>query len=142
MKELRTEIDIQASPEKVWSILTGLDHYPEWNPFIRQALGTAKVGEKVDIAVHSGTKELTLHCTVIKLEPNQELCWTYHVGLPFLFRGEHHFIIERTETGSVHFIDQELFHGLLVPTQAKDIDTQSKKGFEAMDRALKQRAEN
>ena len=49
MKELCTEIDIQASPEKVWQVLTNLEKYPEWNPFIHHAIGSAKVGEKVDI---------------------------------------------------------------------------------------------
>jgi hypothetical protein len=141
MKELRTEIDIQATPEKVWQILTNLDQYPQWNPFIHHAVGTAKVGEKVDITFRSGSKEMTLHCTVIKVEPNKKLCWKYHVILPALFSGEHSFVIEPIENNRVRFIDREIFNGLLVSSQAKDIDTNSKRGFEAMDKALKARAE-
>jgi hypothetical protein len=141
MKELRTEIEIGASQEKVWQILTELDKYPEWNPFIHHAIGKAEVGEKVDISIKSGAKEMTLHCTVIKSEPNRELCWRYHVGLPFLFQGQHSFIIEPGGENQVHFIDREVFNGLLVPSQTKDIDTNSKNGFEAMDKALKARAE-
>jgi hypothetical protein len=141
MKELRTEIEMQASTEKVWQILTNLDGYPQWNPFIHHAGGTAKVGEKVDITFRSGSKEMTLHCTVIKVEPNRELCWKYHVILPALFRGEHSFVIEPIENNRVRFIDREIFNGLLVSSQAKDIDTHSKQGFEAMDKALKARAE-
>ena len=41
----------------------------------------------------------------------------------------------------VRFVDQEIFNGLLVPLQAKDIETNSRQGFEAMDKALKIRAE-
>jgi hypothetical protein len=78
---------------------------------------------------------------VLKTEPNRELRWRYHVGLPFLFQGEHSFIIEPVGDNRVHFIDREVFTGLLVPSQAKDIDTNSKQGFEAMDKALKTRAE-
>jgi hypothetical protein len=140
-KELRTEIEIQASPDKVWQVLTSLDKYPEWNPFIHHAIGTAKVGEKVDITFRSGSKEKTLHCTVIKVEPNKELCWKYHVILPGLFQGEHRFIIEQVESNKVRFVDLEIFKGLLVSTQAKDIDTNSKQGFEEMDKALKERVE-
>ena len=62
MKELRTEIEIQASPEKVWAILTDLSKYPEWNPFIHKAIGQAKVGEKVDISVPSGSKWMLSVC--------------------------------------------------------------------------------
>jgi hypothetical protein len=141
MKELRTEIEIQATPDQVWQVLTNLDQYPEWNPFIHHAIGTAKLGEKVDITFQSGSKEMTLHCTVVKAEPNKELCWKYHVILPVLFSGEHSFIIEQVEGNKVRFIDREIFNGLLVSTQAKDIDTHSKQGFEAMDKALKARAE-
>lgn len=142
MKELRTEIEIQASPEKVWQVLTDLDRYPEWNPFIHHAIGKAGVGGKVDITFKSGSKEMTLRCTVIKAEPNKELRWRYHVGLPFLFQGEHSFVIEPVGENRVRFIDREVFTGLLVPLQAKDIDTNSRHGFEKMDQALKERAES
>jgi hypothetical protein len=141
MKELRTEIEIQASPEKVWKNLTNLDEYPQWNPFIHHAMGTSKLGEKVDITVRSGSKEMTLHCTIIKVEPNRELRWKYHVILPALFSGEHSFVIEPIDNNRVRFIDCEIFNGLLVSSQAKDIDTNSRRGFEAMDKALKARAE-
>jgi hypothetical protein len=141
MKELRTEFEIQATQDEVWQVLTSLDNYPEWNPFIHHAVGKATVGEKVDITVKSGAKEMTLHCTVVKVEPNKELCWKYHVALPILFSGEHSFIIKQVEGNKVRFVDREIFNGLLVSSQAKDIDTNSKQGFEAMDKALKARAE-
>ena len=82
-----------------------------------------------------------MRCTVIKVEPNKELRWKYHVALPILFSGEHSFIIEQIDGSKVRFIDREIFNGLLVSSQAKDIDTNSKQGFEAMDKALKARAE-
>jgi hypothetical protein len=141
MKELRTEIEIQSTPEKVWQVLTDLDKWPEWNPFTHHAIGKAKAGEKVDITFKSGAKEMTLHCVVLKVEPNRELRWKYHVLLPGLFQGEHSFTIEKIDANRVRFIDREIFNGLLVPLQARDIDTNSREGFEAMDKALKARAE-
>ena len=141
MKELRTEIEIEASAEKVWQILADLDRWPEWNPFIHHALGKAQVGETVDITVRSTPKDLTLYCRVTRVEPHRELCWKYHVVAPVLFSGEHHFQLEPIAANRVRFIDREIFKGLLVPLQAKDIDTNSKRGFEEMDKALKARAE-
>ena len=36
-KQLRTHIDIHASPERVWQVLTDFAAYPDWNPFITRA---------------------------------------------------------------------------------------------------------
>lgn len=141
MHELCTQVEIQASSEKVWQVLTDFEKYPNWNPFIHHAIGNAEAGERIDITFRSASKEMLLHCQVIKAEPSRELIWNYHVVLPALFRGEHHFTIQPIGTNRVLFIDKEIFHGLLVPLQVKDIDTHSRRGFEAMDVALKTRAE-
>jgi uncharacterized protein YndB with AHSA1/START domain len=46
-KEIKTEILINATPEKVWSILTSFDNYPNWNPFIKSIKGEVKVGNMI-----------------------------------------------------------------------------------------------
>lgn len=141
MKELRTQIEIQSTQDKVWQILTTLDEYSQWNPLIHRAIGTAKPGGKVDITIRTGSKDMVLHCTVTKVEPGRELRWKYHVGMPFLFSGEHSFILEPLTANKIRFVDREVFTGLFVSTQSRKIDTKTKQGFEAMDRALKMRAE-
>jgi hypothetical protein len=95
----------------------------------------------VDIDFQPDSKGLKLHCTVVTVEPNRELCWKYAFIHPILMSGEHSFTIEALDHDRVRFIDREIFHGLLVPLQARDIDTNSRHGFEAMDQALKARAE-
>lgn len=77
MKEIRTEIDIKASPEKVWEVLTDFNNFPQWNPFIRQINGDPKVGTKLKIHLHiSSAKSRTYRPTVTKVEPNRELRWS------------------------------------------------------------------
>ena len=39
MRELNSEIEIDASAERVWQLLTDLDRFPQWNPFIRSITG-------------------------------------------------------------------------------------------------------
>ena len=34
-RSLDTDVEIDASAERVWSVLADFDAYPEWNPFIR-----------------------------------------------------------------------------------------------------------
>ena len=141
MKEINYEVEIQASPEEVWQVLTDLDEYADWNPLLHDAVGKVQQGEKVDVTFQTASKKGTLHCKVIKVEQNRELRWKYHVLLPGLFKGEHIFTIEPIEEKRVRFIDREIFNGLFVPLLAKDIDTNSKEAMEAMDKALKARVE-
>jgi uncharacterized protein YndB with AHSA1/START domain len=49
MKELRTEIEIKASAERVWQLLTDFAHFPQWNPFIRRAHGNLKLGQRLEV---------------------------------------------------------------------------------------------
>jgi len=55
--------------------------------------------------------------------------------------GEHCFTIEALDEKGVRFVQHEKFTGLLVPFMAKSLDKNTKSGFEAMNRALKERAE-
>jgi hypothetical protein len=142
MKELCTEIEIQAPPEKVWQILSDLEHWSDWNPFIHRVHGKAVLDEKVDIRVRStASKDMVLHCKVVKVVRNHELSWQYHVLAPFAYRGEHTFRIEPLGENRTRFIDREVFDGLLLPLQEKNIDTAARSGFMDMDKALKARAE-
>ena len=142
MKENRNEIEIQSTPERVWEVLTDLDKYPQWNPLLRQAEGELAVGEKINLTANSGTNDMNFFCTVTEVDPNRSFSWKFHVMLPFLFRGEHFFQIEPVDEHRVRFIDREVFHGLLVPLQAKNLETNAKPAMIAMGEALKRRVEN
>jgi hypothetical protein len=142
MKELRTEIEIAASPEAVWSILTDFAAFPEWNPFIREASGEQKVGGKLRIrVVPSGGNGMVFKPTVLAHEPNRELRWVGRLPIPGLFEGEHGFILEPIGNGRTRLTQREVFTGLLVPLLTRSLDGGTKKGFEAMNLALKERAE-
>ncbi len=78
---------------------------------------------------------------VIKAEPNRELRWLGHLWIRGLFDGEHIFTIEPLGVNRVHFIQRELFNGLLVPIFSHSLEKNTKRGFEEMNRALKAKAE-
>ena len=73
--------------------------------------------------------------------PGRELAWKGSLFIPGIFDGEHHFIIEPISKNSVHFIQRERFSGVLVPFLWNMLDTKTRKGFTAMNKALKARAE-
>ena len=142
MKELCTEIEIQASSERVWQFLADFAHFPQWNPFIRWAKGQAKTGACLEVRIQpSGASGMTFKPIVLKAEPNRELRWLGRFLLPGLFDGEHIFSIEELGVQHVRFIQREIYTGWLVPLMARSLDTDTRRGFEEMNQALKVLAE-
>ena len=142
MKELHSEIEINASVERVWDILTDFASYPQWNPFIRRISGEPKTGERLEVRLEPpGGMGITLRPTVLNAEPNRELRWLGRLLVKGLFDGEHSLAIQQLGENRVRFVQSEAFNGLLVPLLARSLDKSTRRGFEEMNRALKVRAE-
>jgi hypothetical protein len=84
---------------------------------------------------------MTFKPKILKAEPNRELRWLGHLLVPSLFDGEHSFIIQPLEENRVRFVQGEAFKGVLVPLFARSLQTNTQRGFEEMNRALKERTE-
>lgn len=142
MLELRSEIEIQASTERVWQLLTDLTSFPQWNPFIRRAQGEIKERARLEVYIQpSGAGGMTFKPTILKVEPNRELRWLGRLIMPGLFDGEHIFTIEPLGNNRTRFTQREIFNGLFVPLLAHSLKTDTLRGFEEMNQALKARAE-
>jgi hypothetical protein len=142
LKEILSEIDINASASKTWDVLTDFNSFPQWNPFIRQIDGTPNVGTKIKIYLHtSGGKNRTYQPTVTKVESNRELRWYGKSFIPGFFNGERIFIIDSLETNRVHFVHKEIFTGILVNIIGNSLDKDMYQSFTEMNKALKQRVE-
>ena len=142
MHELHSEIEIEAAPELVWSILTDFASYPQWNPFIRRIHGSPTTGGSLEVRIQpSGAKGMTFRPTILVAEPARELRWLGHLLIPRIFDGEHRFVIRRLAANRVHFEQSERFNGILVPLFRASLDRDTKRGFNEMNVALKQQAE-
>lgn len=139
--ELHTEIVIDAAPAIVWTILTDLAAYPEWNPFITSAEGGVAVGERlVNRLEPPGGAAMTFRPTVTEVDSGRVFEWLGRLGLPGLFDGRHRFELVPSGDGT-RLIQTERFTGVLVLFMKKALDTKTRAGFEAMNAALKTRAE-
>ncbi|MGB3589119.1 MAG: SRPBCC domain-containing protein [Tunicatimonas sp.] len=141
MKELITEIIINASAERVWQVLTDFPAYQEWNPFIVNSSGKAIAGTRLTNQMKQGEKTTTFKPKLVKVEENRRLEWLGHLWVPGLFDGHHIFIIEELAPQQVKFVQQEKFSGLLRSLIMKQIAESTQAGFVAMNRALKEQAE-
>lgn len=143
MREIRTEIVVEAPAERVWSVLTGFGAYPQWNPFIREAEGAIQEGSRLRVRIAPpGGRSMTFTPTVTHVASGQSLRWLGRLFVPKLFDGEHVFEIEPLGGRRVRFVHRERFSGLLVPLLWRRLDRDTRAGFEAMNAALKARAED
>ena len=141
MKKLTAEIVINASPIAVWSTLTNFARYSAWNPFIVASQGQAVVGTRLVNQMKQGDKVSTFRPRVTQVTEKVYLEWLGHLGIPGLFDGRHFFRLEALASDTTKLIQGEYFSGLLSGMVMRKIGEQTHAGFIAMNRALKEQAE-
>ncbi len=142
MKDIRTTADIHTTPERVWQVLTDFAAYQEWNPFITHAQGKVEVGERLELRVEPpGEGARRQRPVVVEADPGRELRWVEERWPGGLLDGHHVITIVPKGTNRTHVVHRETFTGLLVPFLAASLETNIREGLEAMNRALKQRAQ-
>jgi hypothetical protein len=114
-KQLHATIEVGATPRRVWQVLTGFAAYPDRNPFITRASGTARPGERPHLRMQPpGGRGVALRPVVLEADPGRRLRW---LG------------------------QQERFRGILVPLAAASLDRHTLPGLQQPNQALKRRAE-
>lgn len=136
--EIKTAIVINAKPKAVWEVLTNFENYPNWNPFVKSIAGEVKVGNQINIQVQN----MKFKPTVLTFKQNKEFRWLGHLFFKGLFDGEHRFKLVDNGDGSTKFEHSEKFGGILVPLFKQKLLSQTKLGFEEMNRQLKHKVEN
>lgn len=141
--EIKTEITINATPEKVWEIFANFDAYPNWNPFIKSIEGQVAVDNKIVARIEPPeAKGMTFKPKVVSFIENKELSWLGHLLFPGLFDGSHKFELIDNGNGTTTFVQSERFRGILVPFFKKQLKKNTKNGFIEMNKKLKELAEN
>lgn len=140
MKEIYTEIEIDAPASVVWDIITDFDNYPQWNPFIKKISGDQIVGSQIEVFIEPpNSNRVRFKPKILSYIPEEELRWLGNLWIPKLFDGEHSLIIKKIDENKVLFIQKEKFNGLFVPLLSGMLkDTES--GFKMMNQALKKEA--
>jgi hypothetical protein len=134
-RDVSTEILIRSAPRTVWQVLTATGDYPAWNPMINRITGNLREGEFIEV-----DEGMVFHPKVLAFRADQELRWQGHVWFPWIFAGDHRFVLQ-TQGNHTRFIQSERFTGILVGRLTDGIIAETVQEMEAMNRALKLRAE-
>jgi hypothetical protein len=140
MKTVSSTVEINASPERVWGILTDLPGHASWDPFITSMSGSLVAGQELHVTIKPpGSRQMSFKPTVTSVAENREMAWLGRLIMPGLFDGAHRFTLEPTQSGT-KLQASESFSGLLVGLSRGTIQ-HTQEGFEQLNAALKQRAE-
>ena len=111
-KSVHHEINIAASPEKVWKILTDSDKYDEWNPTMELLEGKIEEGNQVKYRFTQDEKNVSeIPSKVKKIIPNKLL--NQGGGLPFVITFDHKYILEQKGEGTQLTIHED-YKGIYV----------------------------
>jgi hypothetical protein len=105
------EINIRASAENIWRILTDAKDFPRWNSMITRIEGEIRDGEK--LRLHVPGTDRTFTPLVSNVVPNERMTWTG--GFAPIFKGVRTFELKPRSDGSTDFAMKEHFAGLMLP---------------------------
>jgi hypothetical protein len=143
MRELRTEVTIDAPAQRVWDVITDFGSFSDWNPFMQRASGEVAVGNKLTVYLKPpGGMGMSIKPRIIEVDPGREFRWLGHLLMPGIFDGEHVFEIVPIGDASCRFVQREEFSGILAPLMLAMIGKSTERGFNEMNQALKARAED
>jgi hypothetical protein len=131
----QAQIQIAATPERVWDVLSKIDQWPKWNPLVQTA--------RLSGPLHSGScfrwksKGMTIISTLQEVTPNERLTWT---GEAFGTRAIHAWEIEEIEQG-VELSTAESFDGWLPRLMPKTMQRALDETLPAWLKAIKSEAE-
>lgn len=137
MKEYRAHTVIHQSPEKIWSILTDVGTYPEWDPYCDKIEGELALGKKIK-AFSKLSPGRAFPVKVTELVPNRKMTWSG--GMPLgLFKGVRTFTLTPAGEGT-EFTMHEVFSGPMLALIGGSIPDMSE-AFREFAAGLKRRAE-
>lgn len=136
-------VEINASRERVWNILTDLKQYPQWNPFTYRVVTTLAIGDPVDLYVRFRKRgEVTQKEQVCIVQKPERLAWGMKMGARFILCAQRDQVLTALDDGHCTYQTWDAFSGLLTPLVMALFRQDIEDGFNAMAAALKVRAEN
>ena len=135
-------IAIAAPPSAVWRVLTDFGRYPAWNPFVVSVEGTMADRARLAVRLQPWEGRLwRLRPRVVRLEGERDLCWRSWLLLPWLLDRRHCFHLQPDGPGRTRFVQRSEYRGLLARLVPSSRVEATERGLDAMNDALKERAE-
>ncbi|MBQ0951355.1 SRPBCC family protein [Streptomyces coelicoflavus] len=146
MRTVEAVVDIEASPQQVWDVLTDFPRYPAWTTYIQELGGRAEVGNRLRLVIGPPDKKpYVVNVPVLDATPGVRLAWGAVIpGAAWMprtiYTGVHEFLFSDLPGGGTRLTHRESFGGLLARL-VKDGPPGGDEGFDAFNQALKRQVE-
>lgn len=135
-------IGIQAPAEVIWEVLYDLERWSEWNPTYTKAAGVIRIGEPLTLTLQlPGQAPQEIRPRVLEWVPNEQLHWQLSL-LGGLIKTLRYIEIQQLAEAGCIVDNGEIFGGLMGPSLGRRMAGPVRRGFRAMNEALKDRAES
>ena len=131
---------IAASPETVWSVITGFSQYGEWNPFVTACEAELVPGSDIDMQVCLGGRTRRQVEVVSEVEEGRRFVYRMK-PVPLLLKScrEHELWAEGPNL--TRYRSTFTLEGWVAPLVAALLGGQLRSGFRGMSDGVKRRAE-
>lgn len=141
MPVIKTFVDVGATAETLWRVLTNFPAYRNWHPTIRDAEGSAREKTVLRFREDKNGKTRKLRVMVTRAMPAAELRWRERRVLEGILDSEQSFIIVPHGLKGVRLVHRERVSGLLAPLVARFTWRRRTAALEAVNAAVKRAAE-
>lgn len=109
-------VDIDASPQQVWSMLTNAADMPRWNSAVTSIEGRIALGEK--LAIRVPISDRTFKVKVTEMNAPSRMVWAD--GFAPMFRGVRTYQLDARD-GGTRFSMSETLSGAMLPMIRKSL---------------------
>jgi hypothetical protein len=142
--EIRNDIEVNASIDKVWQTVIDFDNYKSWNTQLSFLGGNVTPNGKLHLKLSvEGTTPYEFKPDISYWEEKKRFAWIARTGLPRVFDDEHFFELQNLGNGKTLLINREEYRGVLsLIFQQLPMMKVAPKGFEKMNIEFKNYVEN
>ena len=140
--EIRTDpIQINAPIDVVWTVLTEVDRYGEWNRFTPQVQTDFSIGSPAHLTVRMGPTRFRMTEYVCAFERPRLIAWQTEFGAHWLLRAVREQHLNPVDETSCSYYNSDTLTGVVAPMVSVCWGGYMRRGFVDVAEGLKAQAE-
>lgn len=134
--KISSSIIINATPEKVWSILKNINDWSEWTRFVASFEGDFRKNGNIKVVFNTPEGLVPFNRKLVIFEENKVFCWEGDAMMPGS-KDHHVFHLAETADGKTELTQADGFHGITRTPEIEAAEKQMEGLYALMNQELK-----